>query len=68
MLMKKAFEEYISEESDGPARPFEEWRDKKMKKCAQFLYWASVLDLELVCLQLVRAIRETDFSLYLKAI
>ena len=29
---------------------------------------ATVLDFELLCLQLVRAIREADFSLYLKAI
>ena len=32
-----------------------------MKKCLQFLYWATVLDFELVCLQLVRAIWEADF-------
>ena len=66
--MKKAYEEFISEESDGPARPFNEWRDEKMKKYPQSLYWATVLDFELVCLQLVRAIREADFALYLKAI
>ena len=68
LLMKKAYEEYISEESDGLARPFNEWRNEKMKKYPQFLYWATVLDFEFVCLQLVRAIREADFSLYLKAI
>ena len=39
-----------------------------MKKFPQFLSWAIVLDFELVCLQLVRAIREADFSLYLKGI
>ena len=33
-----------------------------MKKFPQFLSWAIVLDFELVCLQLVRAIREADFS------
>ena len=59
LLMKKAYEEYTL---------FDEWREEKMKKCPQFLYWATVLDFELVCLQLVRAIREADFSLYLKAI
>ena len=53
---------------DGPARPFDEWREENMKNCPQFLYWATVLDFELVCLQLVRAIREADFSLYLKGI
>ena len=69
ILMKKVYEEYSkSDETDGPVRPFNEWRDEKMKKCPQFLYWATVLDLELLCLQLVRAFREADFSLYLKAI
>ena len=39
-----------------------------MKKCPQFLYWVSVLDFVLICRQLLRAIREAEFSLYLKAI
>ena len=69
LLMKKAYEEHRkTEETDEPARAFDEWKEEKMKKCPQFLYWATVLDFELVCLQLVRAIREADFSLYLKAI
>ena len=69
LLMKKAYEEYSKAgEIHGPARPFDEWREEKMKNCPQFLYWATVLDFELVCLQLVRAIREADFSLYVKAI
>ena len=69
LLMKKAYEEYSkTEDIDGPARPFDEWREESMKRCPQFLYWATVLEFELVCLQLVRAIREADFSLYLKGI
>ncbi|XP_078364322.1 uncharacterized protein LOC144648717 isoform X1 [Oculina patagonica] len=62
--------QYIKSEAiDGlPARPFDEWKDEKMKKCPRFLYWTTVLDFELLCLQLVRAFREADFSLYLKAI
>ena len=68
LLMKKAYEEHRKTEgTDGPARPFDEWREEKMK-CPQFLYWATVLDFELVCLQPVRAIQEADFSLYLKAV
>ena len=49
LLMKKAYEEYSkNEEIDGPARPFDEWREENMKKCLQFPYWATVLDFELV--------------------
>ena len=69
ILMNNAYEEYSkSDEIDRPARPFKQWKDEKMKKCPQFLYWATVQDFELLCLQLVRAFREADFSLYLKAI
>ena len=69
LLMKKAYEEHRkTDETDGQARPFHEWREEKMKKCPQFLYWATVLDFEHICLQLVRAMREAEFSLYLKAI
>ena len=53
LLMKKAYEEHRkTEETDGPARAFDEWKEEKMKKCPQFLYWATVLDFELVCLNL----------------
>lgn len=39
LVMKKAYEEYSkTKEIDGPAKPFDEWREKKMKKCPQFLY------------------------------
>ena len=34
LLMKKAYEEYSKTgEIDGPVRPFDEWREEKMKKC-----------------------------------
>ena len=37
LLMKKAYEEYSkTEEIDGPTRPFDEWREEKMRKCPQF--------------------------------
>ena len=66
--MKKAYEEYSkNEDIDGPTEHLMN-EEKNTKKCPQFLYRAIVLDFELVCLQLVRAIREADFSLYLKGI
>ena len=34
------------------------------KESPTVLYWAGVLDLQLCCLQLVRADREANFSLY----
>ena len=34
-----------------------------IKKSPQFLYWLTVLDLELICLMLVRSFREANFSI-----
>ena len=68
-LTRKAYAEYFeSYESKGKSQTLNEWKEEKLKKCPQFLYWATVVDLELLCLQLVRAFREANFSLYLKAI
>ena len=44
----------------------EEWTSQMSKKSPQFLYWARVLDLELCCQQLVRALREAHFALYVQ--
>ena len=49
-------------------KTFHEWKDDKSTRCPQSLYWADALDLQFPCLQLVRALREADFSLYVKAI
>ena len=46
----------------------EDWKKAMAKKCPQFRYCASVLDLELVCLRLVGAFREADFNMYLQSI
>ena len=52
ILMNKAYEEYSkSKETERPALPFHLWRDEQMKKSPQFLYWATVLDLEVICFQ-----------------
>ena len=44
----------------------EEWTSQMSKKSPQFLYWVRVLDLELCCQQLVRALREAHFALYVQ--
>ena len=68
-LTRKAYAEYFeSYESKGKSQTLNEWKEEKLKKCPQFLYWASVVNLELLWLQLVRAFRGANFSLYLKAI
>eukprot|EP00794_Sanderia_malayensis_P001481 gene1481-1638_t len=69
ILMKKAYDECSkSNENNSTVEPFGDWKDERMKKCPQFLYWATVLEFELLCLKLVKAFREGNFSLYLQAI
>ena len=38
------------------------------KKRPQFLYWGLVVHVEICCLQLVRAFRAADFSVYIHAL
>ena len=69
ILMCRAYQEYASGTGENEAvKTFHEWKEDKSTRCPQFLYWSDALDLQLHCLQLVRALREADFSLYVKAI
>ncbi len=70
ILMKKAYDEFcIEENKDDKSRiSFDDWKKAMQTKSPQFLYWESVLKLELTCLQLVRAFREASFPLYIRVI
>ena len=48
----------VSEES------FTEWCEQRSKAYHMFRFWSTVLDLELTVLAFVRAIRTSDFDLY----
>ncbi|KAK3737069.1 hypothetical protein QZH41_013876, partial [Actinostola sp. cb2023] len=67
ILQQKAYQQYASV-SCPEVKPFDEWKEDMLKKCPQFLYWDRVLELEINCLQLVRAFREADFFLYIEAL
>lgn len=68
ILTSKAYDEYTAAaEEKEVVKPLPEWKEE-MSKCPQFLYWSTVMDLQLCCLQLVRAFREANFSLYVKVI
>ena len=69
VLMSKGYEEYLAKVDGNVLLKLFFRNGRKMQwKCPQFLYWAGVLDLQLCCLQLVRAVREANFSRYVKAI
>ena len=65
ILQSKAYSDYLGtlENGEEPLQ-FTDWVNKMSKERPQFLYWNRVLFLELCVLQLVRAIREGNFSLY----
>ena len=66
-LMTKAYDKYADQQTTD-SKSFMEWRNEMKSKFPQFLYWSTVLELEVLCLQFVRAIREGNFDLYVKAI
>ena len=71
ILMSKAYSEYQAKSRENGQENLlskEEWKDAMSKKSSQFHYWSSVLNLELICLRLVRALRESNFSLYIDAL
>ena len=59
ILMSKAYSEYQAKSRENEQEnllSIEEWKDAMVKKSPQFHYWSSVLNLELTCLRLVRAL------------
>ena len=66
-LMTKAYDKYADQQTTD-SKSFMEWRNEMKSKFPQFLYWSTVLELEVLCLQFVRAIREGNFDMYVKAI
>ena len=64
ILMCRAYQEYASGTGENETvKTFHEWKEDKSTRCLQFLYSSYTLDLQLQRLQLVRALREADFSL-----
>lgn len=63
--MHNAYFDY-AKDAEEP-KPFLEWKEE-MLKYPQFLYWSTVLDLELLSLRLVRSIREGNFPMFIKSL
>ena len=59
ILMNNAYIDYCeSKDTQRPALPFSLWRAEKSKEHPQFLYRSTVLEFQIMCLQVVRAFRE----------
>ena len=65
-LITKAYDKSADQETTD-TKSLVEWRNQMKSKFPQFLYWSTVLELEVLCFQFVRAIREGNFNLYVKA-
>ena len=71
LLQHQAYSKFAEKSADDDevmTIAIEEWKVQMSKKSPQFLYWSRVLDLELCCLQLVGAIREANFALYVETL
>ena len=57
ILMRKSYEVLQSNvTADEESKTFQDWKRDRESKSSQFLYWSRVLDLELICLKLVRCV------------
>ena len=68
-LMKSAYEDYVfNYTEDDTLASFNEWVELKKKTSPQFLYWYTVLDIELLTFTFIHSLREGDFNRYLQVL
>lgn len=63
ILLKKAYDEYLTTLPQGPPESFSTWCTRRKEKHPQFLCWYTTLELELLMLAFVRSLRTGDFNL-----
>lgn len=68
ILQQSAYEKYIATAEERPILSFTLWKDQMSEKCPHFLFWSRVMELQLLCLQLVKAFRTSDFKLYVESL
>ena len=55
VLRSQLYSKYLAQHPSEGSLTFEEWQESMSSKYPQFLYWSRVLELELCCLQVVKA-------------
>ena len=69
LLQQNAYKDYIQTlGTDSEVMSFEDWCDARSDSSPQFQFWSLILQLELVVMVYVKAIREANFLLYIKAL
>jgi hypothetical protein len=66
LLLQKVYAEYSEDTEDVMSQ--EDWCAERGDACPHFRFWCIILQLELVVMIFVRAIREGDFQLYIEAL
>ena len=49
IIQRNAYAEYVNKVANGEPESFEDWKENFSKLNPQFLYWARVLELQIVC-------------------
>ena len=64
-LLQCAYNQYKDDYSTASdIEEFENWRTEKENSHPQFHFWSQVLTIEILVLEFIRSIRETNFELY----
>ena len=68
ICLNRLFNQYCEQTATEDRKSFSEWRTDCDNGSAQFKYWSTVLDLELLVLSFVRSVRTKDFHLYVETL
>lgn len=68
ILQTTAYQAYTESCGTEKQLDFVSWAKEQRQQHPQFQYWATVLELELLVLELVRSIREGKFLLYIQVL
>ncbi len=69
ILLKKAYTQHVeSLDPDSQLEPFEHWCEKRSQEIPQFQFWYTTLQLELLVLMFIKALRTADFPLYVDSL
>ena len=63
LLRQKSYSSYCLT-VEGPHEPIEIWAQKSRTSNMMFMFWSTVMDLELLMCRFTRSLREGDFQLY----
>ena len=69
ILQKRAYDEYVAVTDDNQEPiGFHDWCKAQADQYPQFMYWLTVLELEILVLGFVKSLRVGDFPLYVQSL